>query len=344
MARAKIGVMGAGAVGSYIGGGLALARENGAGPIVLVGRDRVKDEIDSRGLHVSDLGGTTTTVPPDRFVFTTDPGALADCDVVLCCVKSGATPEAARALAGVERRGAAPLVVSFQNGLRNADELRERLDPVLAGIVNFNVLARGGGVFRRATSGPLFVERSSDPRATELTQAIRKAGFEVEVPADIRGAQWSKLLFNLNNAVSALSDRPTRELVLSAGYRRVLASVIAESLAVMRLAGIRPAKIGAIPMTLVPHALRLPTPLVRVVARAQLKIDPEARSSMWDDLTKGRATEVDWLNGEVVRLAATCNAKAPLNQRIVELVHEAERARAGSPKLSAEDLWSKLTG
>lgn len=95
-------------------------------------------------------------------------------------------------------------------------------------------------------------------------------------------------------------------------------------------------------MQLVPHALRLPTALVRIVARAQLEIDPEARSSMWEDLTANRATEVDWLNGEVVRLAESCGAQAPLNRRIVELVHEAERRGAGSPKLSAEELWSRL--
>jgi 2-dehydropantoate 2-reductase len=347
----KIGVMGAGAVGCYIGGGLA-ASGMVDGEVVLVARDRVKREVDDNGLHLGDLDGTTTTVPRARFVFDTDPGRLADRDVVLCCVKSGATPEAAERLATVLRRDA--LVVSFQNGLRNADELRERLGgrTVLAGIVNFNILAKGGGRFRRATSGALFIqrsyssassrERSDDPRANELAVALRKARFDVELPADIRGVQWSKLLLNLNNAVSALSDRPTKEIVLSPGYRRVLSAVIGESLVVLRAANIRPGKIGPLPVAIVPHALRLPTPLVRLVARAQLAIDPEARSSMWEDLTSGRPTEVDWLNGEIVRLAESCGAPAPLNRRIVDLVHEAERAGAGSPKLSAEELWGKL--
>ncbi len=331
--------MGAGAIGCHVGGALALAGA-GDGPIVLVGRERMKQELDANGLHVVDLDGRSRAVPGGRYVVAVDPAALAEVDVVLCCVKSGATADAAESLAQVLRPDT--LVVSFQNGVGNADLLRARLTNVLAGIVNFNVLAKGEGRFRRATSGPLFVERAADARAVALVRALRAAGFEVEQPSDIRGVQWSKLLLNLNNAVSALSDRPTREIVLSSAYRHVLASLIAESLAVLRVAGIRPARIGPIPVRLVPHVLRLPSPLVRIVARAQLKIDPEARSSMWEDLTRGRRTEVEHLNGEIVRLAESVGAPAPLNRRIVELVHEAERAGAGSPRLSAEALWARL--
>jgi 2-dehydropantoate 2-reductase len=115
-----------------------------------------------------------------------------------------------------------------------------------------------------------------------------------------------------------------------------------EALAVLRAAGIRPAKMGRLPVTILPLALRLPTALVRMVARAQLKIDPEARSSMWEDLTSGRPTEVDYINGEVVALAESCGTTAPLNRRIVTIVHAAERA-GGSPKLSAEAFWTALT-
>jgi 2-dehydropantoate 2-reductase len=90
--------------------------------------------------------------------------------------------------------------------------------------------------------------------------------------------------------------------------------------------------------------LRLPTPVVRLVSRAQLKIDPEARSSMWQDLMAGRATEVDYINGEIVRLAESCGTRAPLNERLVHIVHESERAGVGSPKLSAEELWRRISG
>ena len=84
--------------------------------------------------------------------------------------------------------------------------------------------------------------------------------------------------------------------------------------------------------------LKLPTPIVRMVIRAQLRIDPEARTSMWTDLERGRPTEVDFLNGEIVRLADQHGIAAPINRRIAELVHEAERAGAGSPQMGAETL------
>jgi 2-dehydropantoate 2-reductase len=99
---------------------------------------------------------------------------------------------------------------------------------------------------------------------------------------------------------------------------------------------------GPIPPGMFPKVLALPTWLLRVVARAQLKIDPEARSSMWQDLANGRATEVDFLNGEIVALAEEVGAQAPLNRRIVELVHEVERAGRGSPALSPDALGRAL--
>jgi 2-dehydropantoate 2-reductase len=327
--------MGAGAVGCYIGGALAAHGDE----VILVGRERTKRDVEQHGLSVVDLDGSTRR---PAVTFETDIARLADCDVVLVCVKSGGTKEAAERLATVLRPDV--VVVSFQNGVTNPAELRKILGQrVLAGIVNFNVLAKGAGTFRRATSGALILEQASEPLAAKLVTSLRAAAFDVEVRADIVGVQWSKLVINSNNSVSALSDRPTREIVLSSGYRRVLSALMGEALAVLRAANIRPARVGPLPITAIPRLLRLPTPLFRVIARAQLKIDPEARSSMWEDLTGGRPTEVDYLNGQVVALAKTCGAQAPINERIVAIVHEAERAGKGSPKLSAEELWLRMT-
>ncbi len=180
------------------------------------------------------------------------------------------------------------------------------------------------------------------PGAAALVRALADAGFEVEVPADIRGVQWSKLVMNLNNAVGALTDVPTPRLIFEAPYRRIVAAVVAEALRVMSAAGIHPSRLGAIPVALVPYVLRLPTALLKVVARAQLEMDPEARSSMWQDLDRRRTTEVDFLNGEIVRLAENARTRAPLNARIVELVKAAEQKKEGSPRLSAQALWEAM--
>jgi 2-dehydropantoate 2-reductase len=332
----KVGVMGAGSVGCWIGGRLAARGVD----VVFVGRARQKAEIDAAGLSLTDLGGEVLRV--EKVAFATEIAALGDRDVVLCCVKSAQTAEAAAELAKVLSRGA--IVVSMQNGMRNPDVLRAGLgeQTVLGGIVGFNVLSRGGGAFRRATSGPLVIEASADPRAARLVESLASAGLEIGVSRRIRLLQWSKLVMNLNNAVSALSGAPTRDLLDTAGYRRILAGIIAESLAVLKKAGIRPARFGVIPVQAFPFLLGLPTRLIRVVARAQLDIDPEARSSMWEDLSRGRTTEIEELNGEIVRLAESCGADATLNRRVVALVHEVEARGAGSPRLTPDELARAL--
>ena len=88
--------------------------------------------------------------------------------------------------------------------------------------------------------------------------------------------------------------------------------------------------------------LKLPTPIVRLVLRAQLVVDPESRASMYQDLERRRKTEVDVLNGEIVRLAGAYGVEAPLNRRIVALVHEAEEAAKGSPQLDPDSLLAAL--
>ena len=330
--------MGAGAIGCYVGGQLAAIGHD----VVFVGRDRVGAELEKHGLTVIDLDHEKRTVAPERITFATDASALARSEVVLCAVKSGGTADAATKLAAVLRPDA--VIVSLQNGIHNAERLRESLAPrvVLGGIVGFNVISRAEGVFQRTTSGPLVVE--GRPAGDAIARALDSAGFEIERPADIAPKQWSKLMMNLNNAVSALSGAPTRELVLTAGYRKVLAAVIEEALRVLRAAKIRPARLGALPVHVFPYALRLPTPIVKLVARAQLKIDPEARSSMWEDLEKRRLTEIDYLNGEIVALAKTVGVAAPINERIVALVHEVEARGEGSPQLSPEAPSESVAG
>jgi 2-dehydropantoate 2-reductase len=261
----------------------------------------------------------------------------------LCAVKSAHTESAAREIAPAIAADA--LVVSLQNGIRNASVLRAELAgrTVLAGIVSFNVVSSEGAVFHQGTSGPLIIERSSDPRAVELVSALGSSGFAVETPREIEAHQWAKLLMNLGNAVSALSGAPTRTLILSPGYRRTLAALIGEAHQVLRASGVRPARLKGVPASWLIAALSLPTPLVRLVARAQLSVNAEARSSMWQDLSQGRLTEVDYLNGEIVRLADAGKLDAPLNRRIVELVHAAEARGGGSPEMDENVLWSALS-
>jgi 2-dehydropantoate 2-reductase len=335
----KIGIMGAGAIGSYVGGRLAAEGVD----VVFVSRHALSPAFDATGFSLVELGGERRALARSKIVHTTDVASLSDRDVVLCCVKSGATADVAGQLKAVLPRGV--IAVSLQNGMHNGEVLRAGLPEqiVLAGIVGFNVVSREGGVFQRTTSGPLVIEAHPDERVAALGRTLERSGFEVKIAADVQALQWAKLVMNLNNAVSALSDVPTKDLLFSSGYRKVLAAIVAESVRVLRKAGIRTASLTGLPVSWMPLLLGLPTPILRVVASTQLKIDPDARSSMWEDLVKGRPTEVDQLNGEIVRLAESCGAHAPINRRVVEVVHRYEKEGRGSPGLAPEALWAELT-
>lgn len=329
--------MGAGSVGCFVGGKLCATGNR----VTLVGRPRIQQELAEHSLTIQDFDRPAVTTR--SFEFAVEPGTLADCDAVLVCVKSTDTPAVGAALASLLKPSCA--VASLQNGMRNAPTLREQLGEreVLATVVEFNVVSRGQGLFHRAMSGGLLVERPRAAPARELVAALAATDLGVETRNDLAPDQWTKLIMNLNNAVSALSGAPTRELLLSPAYRRIIAAIIDEALDVLKAAHVRPAKLRGVPVGVMPLVLRLPTPLMRLVTRAQLRVDPQARSSMCEDLSRHRPTEVDFLNGEIVRLAEQVGADAPVNRRIIELVREAEAKHAGPPDIPAEVLWRRVS-
>ncbi len=315
----KIAVLGAGLVGSYIGGSLIAS----GGDVVLIGRQRMANQIARSGLSLSDLDGRSLTLTPDRVYYDTDPASLTGCKLILLTVKSADTASAAKLIDQFADRDA--LMISFQNGVGNVDLLRNCLPDhvVLAGMVPFNVATTADGALHRGTEGALMVEAS--PALDRWLTCFATAGLAVQQRTDIVAVQWGKLLLNLNNSVNALADQPLRQQLSQRGYRQALALMIDEALIVLRQAGIRPAKLGRVAPGLLPLVLRLPDFLFSRVASAMLRIDPLARSSMWEDLASGRATEIDYLNGALVRLAAASGISAATNARMVQLVHAAEQ-------------------
>ena len=314
-----IAVYGAGGIGCYVGGRLAATGT----PVTFVGRPRMAAELAANGLRLTDYLGADLRVQDVRF--ETTPSGAAGADLVLVTVKSAATEGAAAELAGVLKPGA--VVVSFQNGIRNGELLRSRLTEqvVITGMVPFNVLNRGAGVFHQGTEGALDIQQ--DAALTPYLSAFERAGLPLTQHADILPVQWAKLLLNLNNPINALSNLPLRDELSQRSYRRCLAAAQAEFLEILDAAGIRPAQLLAIPMHRFPTVLRLPDFLFRRLASKVLAVDPLARTSMWEDLEAGRPTEIDYLNGEVVRLARSLGRTAPVNERLVGLIHAAETDR-----------------
>lgn len=321
----RICIYGAGLIGCYLGGRVLAA----GGNVRFVGRPTMGEALRQKGLTSSRYDGRSWHAPPETIVFGPDATMASDADLVLVTVKSGSTAAAARDLAEVLPPTAA--VISFQNGLGNGALLREALGnrTVLDGMVPFNVVSKGPGTFHQASEGHLYVQAGGD--ADQRLAIFDRAGLPLTRPANMRSVQWAKLLLNLNNAINALAGLPLKQELSQRGYRRCLATAQREALSLLDKAGIEPARLTPLPARWLPALLELPDFVFGMLARRMLAIDPSARSSMAEDLATGRPTEIDWINGEVVRLAAGLGRAAPVNARLCELVHDAE---AQSPRSS----------
>ena len=323
-------VAGAGSIGCYVGGLCAHAGRR----VSLLARPRVIAEIERFGLALTSLEGSSWHVASQQIALSDDPGILANAGAVLVTVKSADTAEIADAIA----RHAPPdaVVVSLQNGIGNVPVLRGRLPgrTVLAAMVPFNVVASGEGRFHRATSGDIVIERDTADTAARLSTAE----LPMRATANIAGVQWGKLIVNLNNAINALSGLPLREQLASRDWRRLFADQFAEGLAAVRAEGIVPVSPTPVPSKWTPHLLRLPDAIFAVVLAPAMKIDSQARSSMWEDLERRRRTEIDYLQGVITAIGDRRGLMTPLSHRIVALVKDAEAKGQGSPRLTVEQI------
>jgi 2-dehydropantoate 2-reductase len=321
---ARIVVAGAGSVGCFVGGSLAAAGRD----VTLLARLPLAQAIAARGLWITDLEARGRHVGPDAIGLAVEPStALRDADLVLVTVKSGDT----EAMAGLIAAHAPPqaVVLSLQNGVDNVPLLRARLPgrTVVAGMVPFNVVQTAAEAttprFHRATAGSLTVETGH----SDIVALLSVEGLPVATHPDMAGLAWSKLVLNLNNALNALSGQPLKAQLSRRAWRLLLADQMAEALAVARRAGLALSRIEGVRPALIPHLLRLPDPLFRLVARRMLAIDPQATSSMAEDIARSRRTEVRFLQGAVARLAAEHGRRAPLAEAMVAMVEACEAGR-----------------
>lgn len=325
-----IAIAGSGSIGCFVGGLLASAGRD----VALLARPRVIEEIRANGLRLTGFDGLDRTVVASQLRLSDDPAILNDAGMVLVTVKSADSADVADIIA--QHAPSDAVIVSLQNGVGNIAVLREHLPDrrVLGGMVPFNVIGTGEGRFHRATSGDVVIERDDAATAEQLSVP----GLKLRPTVDIAGVQWGKLLVNLNNGLNALSGLTLREQLAQRPWRRLLADQMTEGLAALKAEGIGPVSPTPIPSRLTPRLLRLPDPMFNRLLGRTMKIDPQARSSMWEDLQRGRHTEIDYLQGVIAAIADRHGLPAPLSCRVVALIKRAEAEGKGSPRLGPDQI------
>ena len=328
----KIVIAGAGSIGCYVGGMLASSNQN----VHFFARPRIAEDLRTHGLHLSDWTGRKESLPSEKISVSTDASILKDADLILICVKSKDSKEMAQTI--LQSGNTTATIFSCQNGVSNVEVIQSVLSDhtVLPVMVPYNVVYTVGGHFHCGTEGELYCQ--DHKQAQPLKEAADNAQLALSLKGDMLGILWGKLLLNLNNPVNALSGIPLKQQLETRGYRNIYGACLKEGLTVLKAAGIKPGQVAAVPVWIIPYILALPNFLFKRIAQKMLAIDPQARSSMWEDLQNKRPVEVDYITGEIIKLGELLNVPTPMNQRLLQLVKQAELAGNGSPNLSPSAL------
>lgn len=329
----KLLIVGAGAIGCFFGAKLAQIGCN----VSFYARAQTAMALRS-GLRISDFEAPEFALDACQYKIVEPGDPLPAFDLIILTVKSTQTQGLVQVLQSISP---STPIWSLQNGVDNVSALQAAGLAVVAGMVPFNVTQLGMQPnsplrFHRGTAGVLAYEAPKDPSTALLFSRLKSMGVALIEHADLQPLQWAKLVLNLNNPINALSDLPLIHQLSDPGYRRCLALLQSEALAVLKGAKIEPARILPIPLAWLPRILRLPTPIYKILARRMLKMDANARSSMWEDFKRHRMPEIDALCGAVVRLAAAHAGKAPANQALLNALN------AGLRNARAAQLWQIL--
>lgn len=308
----KIGVMGAGAVGCYFGAMLARAGYE----LIFIGRPAFVGQVRRHGLRLQhrdfDLVLPVTA--------SEDAAGLADADLILFTVKSSDTETAGRAMANCLRDDA--LVLSLQNGVDNAERLSAILSRPVHPVATYVAVEMAGpGHVRHHGRGELLT--GDFPGAVSLCDLLGRAGIPATHSAQVDELLWSKLLINCAyNALSAVAQHSYAEMTAIDGVTGVMAAAVDECVAVARAAGVALGHPG------MAQVLALVTAM------------PAQRSSTAQDLARGRPTEIEHLNGHVVRLGSELGVPTPVNATLLAVVRLLAAKQAATDREFQEE-WRK---
>ena len=315
----RIAIIGAGAIGSALG---ALLRRAGC-DVALIGRPDHVSVIRKSGLRVDGVCGSFTVA------IRADEALVEAPDIVFLTMKTQdvlATVDANRTILG-----RLPLV-TFQNGVRSDEIVASALPEadIVSVVVNFHARFTEPGKITILYGGSLLVGRPFSPNDDLVAglAATLSAAFPTRVTDNIGGAHWLKLIVNLNNAFPALTNLTLREVYRDRGLRGLSVRTMREGLAVAKRAGIVLEGLPDMPSMFARAVALLPLPLAGRLAAVKVA-SMETRwpliGSTLQSLLRHEPTEIDYLNGEIVRVGGTFGMATPVNSAIVRLIHDIER-------------------
>ena len=293
-----VSVLGAGAVGCFYGGMLARAGHR----VTLIGRPAHVDAFRRSGVRFEGL--RFDEVVPVKA--STEASAVRGCGMVLFCVKSTDTDSAAAQITPHLDHGA--LVVNLQNGVDNTERIQARVaQPVIPAAVYVATEMAGPGHLKHHGRGDLVIGelggRLPSGALAQVKRWFEAAGVPVAISDNVAGELWAKLVVNCAyNALSAITQLPYGKMIEGAAIRDVMRDVVEETLALAEASGVSMA----------------PDMLARTYKIAEAM--PTQFSSTAQDLARGKPTEIEHLNGFVVRRGAALGVPAPVNRTLYALV------------------------
>jgi 2-dehydropantoate 2-reductase len=318
----RILVMGAGAIGCFVGGCLAGSGQQ----VTLVGRSALMQKIAREGLTLRWPGRSPQTIFPET---TTTIPHDSDFDFILLTVKAPDTPQVIKELAALTHK---TYVVSLQNGIGNEEQLASAFgrEHVIAGTITIPIQTPQPGMIEvtKAKGGLGLAALQPGQPVKSLADALNRAGLTTLLYDDYRAMKWSKLLLNIvTNASSAILNLPPTDIIARPELFDLEIRALQEGVAVMRAQGIRAVKLPGYPVDWLARLLLarwLPLAVTRALLRPSLASGRGAKMpSLQIDLAAGRSTsEVAVLNGAIFEAGQKFGVATPVNQAFTRILSD----------------------
>lgn len=329
-------IIGSGLIGMYVG----LNLRRGGINVYFVGRSQIwKDDMDSlQNISVSSIDSPDVLeCAPKLQTALSITDIKEKIDFVIVAVKRIALENVGKQLHSSAYKGT---ICTLMNGVDSISVLRKSLgnasNEFVEGVWSTNVVRKNAN-WHMGSSGYCYLQQNE--KGIELSRYFNDSRLQTKTHPDIVAVQYGKLLMNLNNAINALSGLPLQQQLGDYGHRRILANSILEALKVYEKSGIEPVSLTSLPFRVLPAVmLYTPSIIFNLLKNSIVKVDENATSSMYEDIKAKRETEIEYLQGEIVRLADLCDHQIPFNRAVYERIKERQEMKLGIVPMNPDDI------